>query len=72
MGAKLNRYLWMLIFFLGIAVSIWLEWLAKTTSPMAWFLVTGIWSAVCGIGFTVTNIFLDTAISRHSDRKNRG
>ena len=64
MRAKLNRYLWMGIFFLGMFVSVWLEWLAKTASPMAWFLLTGVWSAVCGIGFTVTNTFVTTKSSR--------
>ena len=68
MQAKANRYLWMLIFFAGIAISILLEWLATTTSPMVWFLLTGVWSAVCGIGFTVTNTFIDNPLTRKTDR----
>lgn len=58
MRAKLNRYLWMGIFFIGMIISVWLEWLARTASPMAWFLLTGVWSAVCGIGFTISNVFM--------------
>lgn len=55
MNRRINRYLWMAIFFLGVLASAWLAWLANTASPMVWFLVTGVWSAVCGIGFTVSN-----------------
>ena len=69
MNAKINRYLWMIVFFFGIAISVWLEWLAKTTSPMAWFLVTGVWSAICGIGFTVTNVFADARPSPDKSKK---
>jgi len=50
----------MAIFFVGIAFMIWMAWLAGSASPMAWFLVSGVWSAVCGIGFTVTNSMLRT------------
>ena len=63
MNKKINRYLWMAIFFLGIIISILLEWSAKTASPMAWFLVTGVWSAVCGIGFTLSDAFVKTSSS---------
>lgn len=59
----------MAIFFLGIFVSIGLEWLAKTASPMAWFLLTGVWSAVCGIGFTVMNAFVKTKPSLLAEKK---
>ncbi len=61
MSKTTNRYLWMAIFFLGLLASIWLEWLADTASPMAWFLLTGVWSAVCGIGFTVSNVFVKSS-----------
>ena len=60
MSAKLNRYIWMAIFFAGIFSSIWLEWQTETASPVMWFLITGVWSAVCGIGFTVMNVFVKT------------
>lgn len=59
----------MVIFFIGVIVSVWLEWLAKTASPMAWFLVTGVWSAVCGIGFTVTNIFVTVKLPSFVGKK---
>ncbi len=60
MTSKLNRYGWMVIFFIGIFVAIWLEWQSETASPVMWFLVTGVWSAICGIGFTVMNVFVKT------------
>jgi len=66
---KVNRYLWMAIFFIGIFISIWLEWLAKTASPMAWFLISGVWSAVCGIGFTVSNIFARASLATPGRQK---
>ena len=68
MKANVNRYLWMLIFFAGIALSILMEWLATTTSPMVWFLLTGVWSAVCGIGFTVTNTLVNSPLTHKANR----
>ena len=56
--SKLNRYIWMGIFFVGVAIFTWLEVQGETASPVVLFLITGVWSAVCGIGFSVMNSFV--------------
>ncbi len=50
-----NRVSWGVIFFLGVAIFLWLEWQDATWSAMGWFILTGFWSAVCGIGYTVAH-----------------
>ena len=42
---------------LGTAAFAWLEWRGSELSAMAWFLVTSLWSAICGIGYTVMHWF---------------
>lgn len=53
-----NRITWILLFFLGTAVFSWNEWQDDTNSFMGWFLLTSIWSAACGISYTVVDWFL--------------
>jgi hypothetical protein len=55
--AVVIRVAWMAIFLLGTAALAWLEWRSSEPSTMAWFLFTGVWSAVCGIGYTVMHWF---------------
>ena len=49
----MNRVLWMAVFILGAGVFAWIEWRGGEGSAMGWFIETSVWSAVCGIGFTV-------------------
>jgi hypothetical protein len=51
------RVAWMAVFLLGAAALAWLEWRSAEPSAMAWFLLSGLWSAVCGIGYTVMHWF---------------
>jgi hypothetical protein len=51
--AVIIRVAWMVIFLAGAGALAWLEWRADEPSDMAWFLYTGLWSAVCGIGYTL-------------------
>lgn len=55
---KLNRYIWMVLFLAGAALFAWLEWSSDHPSSMGWFLLTSIWSAASGIGFTVCSWWL--------------
>ena len=48
-----NRIAWVLIFLLGTAIFSWIEWAGVHVSFMGWFLLTSVWSAVCGIGYSV-------------------
>ena len=47
------RVSWMAIFLLGTAFLAWFELRSDSGSAMVWFMFTGLWSAVCGIGYTV-------------------
>jgi hypothetical protein len=49
----MNRMIWIVVFGLGAATFAWIEWHSEAPSAMGWFIETSIWSAVCGIGFTV-------------------
>lgn len=55
--AVVIRVAWMAIFMLGAAAFAWLEWRGSESSAMAWFLLTGLWSAICGIGYTLMHWF---------------
>ncbi|MFQ5643624.1 MAG: hypothetical protein ACE5FQ_07985 [Thiogranum sp.] len=50
----LNRAVWIGLFLTVSATFAWLEWRSGASSAMGWFLATSLWSAVCGIGFTVS------------------
>lgn len=60
---EFNRVLWMVLFLLGTAVFAWLELKDNGGNTMVFFLLTSLWSAVCGIGYTVLHWF----IARHAD-----
>jgi hypothetical protein len=51
----INRIAWGVVFFLGAMTFVWMEWQDDNWSPMGWFLLTSLWSAVCGIGYTVVH-----------------
>lgn len=55
--AAVIRVAWMVIFVLGTAAFAWLDWRGSVLSAMAWFLLTGLWSAICGIGYTLMHWF---------------
>ena len=52
------RLTWILIFFVGTAGFSWLEWQSESISFMGWFFLTSIWSAVCGIAYTIMDWYL--------------
>jgi hypothetical protein len=51
--AVLIRVTWMVIFLLGTTLFAWLELRSDSGSAMVWFMLTGLWSAVCGIVYTI-------------------
>lgn len=53
-----NRVFWMLIFLLGAGLIILLEWQGEAGSAMLWFMLTSLWSAICGISYTVIQWFI--------------
>lgn len=57
------RGVWMAIFLLGTGIFTWLD---NGSSAMAWFLLTSVWSAVCGISYTVFHWFFVERISNNS------
>ncbi len=50
---KTNRIIWIIIFLSGVAYMAMLEWESDQQVAVGWFLFTGLWSAFCGIGFTI-------------------
>lgn len=50
-----NRIAWIVIFLAGTAVFSWMEWQDDHASFMGWFILTSLWSAACGIGYTVSD-----------------
>lgn len=53
-----NRVAWMVIFLSGTMVFIWMISRDGSSSEMVWFLLTSLWSAFCGIGYTVLHWFI--------------
>lgn len=53
-----NRVAWIVIFLLGTLVFSVMEWYGDNVSYMGWFMLTSIWSAVCGIAYTVMDWFI--------------
>ncbi len=49
----INRIVWMMIFLVVSAIFAWSEWGNAPQSAVGWFLATSLWSAVCGIGYSV-------------------
>jgi len=54
-----NRIIWSIIFIAGSAWFVWYDWNEGSSSPMAWFLVTGLWSAFCGIAYSLVHWLLE-------------
>jgi len=54
----LNRILWMLIFIAGSIVFAYWDNSDLTNLNIGWFLSTSIWSAVVGIGYSITDWLL--------------
>jgi len=48
-----NRIAWMLIFLTVAAAMAWAEWSGGPGSGVGWFLAISLWSAVCGIGYSI-------------------
>ena len=51
--AKVNRIIWIVFFLTGCTYFAFLEWGDERSQALGWFLLTGLWSALCGIGFTL-------------------
>ena len=50
---QINRIAWMLLFLSVSAALAWGEWRSNGGSGVGWFLAVSLWSAVCGIGYSV-------------------
>ncbi len=55
---EVNRIAWMVIFLGGAAWLGWLGWRDGSGNTTGWFLFTSLWSAVCGIGYTLAHWFI--------------
>ncbi|MDH5191628.1 MAG: hypothetical protein OEW89_10325 [Gammaproteobacteria bacterium] len=53
-----HRIIWMIVFFAGAILLLVTEWNDQSANAVGWFLATGIWSAICGIGFSVGEWFM--------------
>ncbi len=51
--AQINRVFWIILFLSGCLYFAMLEWSEETNQSLGWFLLTSLWSAFCGIGFTI-------------------
>lgn len=56
--ADINRIVWMVLFLLGVVVFAWITWQDGSSSQMAWFILTSLWSAVCAIGYSILHWFI--------------
>lgn len=59
-----SRVVWSGLFLSVSAAFAWLEWRSGASSAMGWFLVTSLWSALCGIGFTVSEWWIGNQDSK--------
>jgi len=55
---SINWLFWSALFFLGTAVSAWLEWHSKESHTLAWFIAISLWSALCAIGYSLVDWLL--------------
>jgi hypothetical protein len=60
---EFNRLFWMILFLLGTTIFAWFEWQSNGNSKMVFFMFTSLWSAFCGIAYTVMHWFIDKRIS---------
>lgn len=63
----INRAAWGVLFLLGAAVFVWMEWQDNNWSPMVWFMLTSFWSAACGIGYTVVHWFISEKVKHRPE-----
>lgn len=54
----INRISWIGIFLIVSTVLVWTQIQGDQDSGMGWFLALSLWSAVCGIGFSVCDWLL--------------
>lgn len=47
-----NRVVWSVIFFAGVVIFAWIQW-GGDGGLVGWFIETSLWSAACGIGYSV-------------------
>jgi len=55
---KLNWFIWSMIFFIGALLIALAEWQSESAGVIGWFIYTSLWSAWCGIGFTIVEWIL--------------
>ena len=58
MGAReraqnINRLVWMAIFLLVAAYFAWMKLGGEPLTMVGWFIAAGVWSAICGIGYSI-------------------
>lgn len=53
-----NRLAWIVIFLSVSAALAWAELSGESGSGVGWFLAVSLWSAVCGIGFSIGDCLL--------------
>jgi len=68
---ELNRLVWMVLFLFGTALFAWWDWQGNSDSQMAWFMLTSLWSAICGIGYTVVHWFVSGKTPGDPQRQTR-
>lgn len=57
----INRIVWIGVFIAGSLLLIIFDWMDQQQgNVIGWFLLTSVWSAVCGIGFSVCNLILQS------------
>lgn len=54
-AVNINRLVWMGIFLAVAGLIAWREYDAEWMPMMGWFLAAGVWSAACGIGYSVSD-----------------
>jgi hypothetical protein len=65
----LNRVVWIVLFLAVSGTLAWLEWGSEAGSAMGWFLATSLWSALCGIGFTVSEWWIGSRDSKAGNQE---
>jgi hypothetical protein len=55
---KLNWLIWSVTFFFGALLFALIEWHSTSAGAIGWFISVSLWSAFCGIGFTIVEWIL--------------
>lgn len=50
----MNRLVWTVIFFTGFLLVTWTGLGGKEASPITWFVLSGVWGAVTGVGYSIS------------------